>query len=211
MICVSITQWQQLEQVVHTGAGFLELRLDLIRKDPVSIFRVLPKTIKTLVTCRPDVFCEEERIQMLKSCMDLGATYVDVELESTDNYLDSLAAFARVLGTILIVSYHNFKFTPDAKELEALLQSCYDRGGDLAKIAVLVNSQEDVRKLLDLYRFPGKKVILGMGKLGRITRVMGPYLGGEFTFAAPGTGDETAPGQLSYDQLRAIYNVIDES
>ena len=50
-----------------------------------------------------------------------------------------------------------------------------------------------------------------MGKLGRISRVMGPYLGAEFTFAAPGEGEETAPGQLSYDQLEAIYKVINKS
>jgi len=211
MICVSVSRWQQLAQVLNSGAGFLELRLDLLQKDPESIFRVLPEAVKTLVTCRPGVFCEDERIQLLKSCMELGATYVDVELESTDSYLNSLATYARTLGTTLIISYHNFEHTPEVEELEVLLQSCYERGGDLAKIAVLVSSPEDVRKLLDLYRLPGKKVILGMGKPGRITRVMGPYLGGEFTFASPGSGDETAPGQLSYDQLKAIYKVIDES
>lgn len=189
----------------------MELRLDLIRKDPESIFPLLPDAVKTLVTCRPGTYSEKERVRLLKSSMDLGAAFVDVELESTDSYLNSLAAHARILGTSLVVSYHNFELTPDVEELEILLKSCYERGGDLAKIAVQVSSPEDVRKLLDLYRLPGRKVLVGMGKPGRITRVMGPYLGGEFTFAAPGSGAETAPGQLTYDQLKAIYNVIDES
>jgi len=211
MICVSISRFQQLEQVLDSGAGFLELRLDLIRRDPEGIFALLPEAVKTLVTCRPGVYSESESQQLLKTSMDLGATYVDVELESTDSYLDILAAHARQRGTKLIISYHNFELTPQQEELQVLLKSCYERGGDLAKIAVQVDSTEDVRRLLDLYRLPGKKVILGMGKQGRITRVMGPYLGGEFTFAAPGEGRETAPGQLSYHQLEAIYKVIDIS
>lgn len=211
MICVSISRWQQLEQVLDSGAGFLELRLDLIREDPVKIYSSLPATLKTLVTCRPEVFSENKSLLLLKTSMDLGATYVDVELESADSYVDALAAHAIQSGTELIVSYHNFEFTPEQEELEALLKRCYERGGEIAKIAVQVNSQEDVRKLLNLYGIPGKKVILGMGKLGRIIRVMGPYLGAEFTFAAPEDGEETAPGQLSYDQLEAIYKVIDKS
>lgn len=211
MICVSISRWQQLEQVLDSGARFLELRLDLIREDPVKIYSFLPDTVKTLVTCRPEVYSEHESLHMLKTSMDLGATYVDVELESADTYLDTLAAHALLCGTKLIVSHHNFEFTPEPEELEVLIKRCYERGGELAKIAVQVNSQEDVRKLLNLYSLPGKKVILGMGKLGRITRVMGPYLGAEFTFAAAGDGEETAPGQLSYDQLNAIYKVIDNS
>jgi len=193
MICVSISRFQQLEQVLDSGAGFLELRLDLIRRDPEGIFALLPEAVKTLVTCRPGVYSESESQQLLKTSMDL------------------LAAHARQRGTTLIISYHNFELTPQQEELQVLLKSCYERGGDLAKIAVQVDSTEDVRRLLDLYRLPGKKVILGMGKQGRITRVMGPYLGGEFTFAAPGEGRETAPGQLSYHQLEAIYKVIDIS
>lgn len=200
-----------MEQVLDSGAGFLELRMDLIRKDPEDVFSLLPEHVETIVTCRPDVYNEAERMRLLKSSMDLGATYVDVELESTDAYLNALAAHAGDQGTKLIVSYHNFELTPETEELETLLQNCYERGGDLAKIAVQVHSREDVGKLMDLYRLPGKKVIIGMGKLGRISRVMGPYLGAEFTFAAPGKGGETAPGQLSYDQLRSIYKVIDES
>jgi 3-dehydroquinate dehydratase type I len=187
------------------------LRLDLIRRDPLEIFDRLPEAVQTLVTCRPEAYSETERLHLLKTCMELGATYVDVELESTDAYLDSLTAHARQYPTKLIISYHNFELTPGPEELEVLLRRCYERGGDLAKIAVQVHGLEDVRRLLDLFRFPGEKVILGMGKLGRITRVMGPYLGGAFTFAAPGEAEQTAPGQLTYDQLVAIYNVIDAS
>ena len=211
MICVSISEWQQLAQVLDSGADLLELRLDLIREDPERIFALLKPGVLSLVTCRPGVFSESENLHMLKTSMDLGAAYVDVELESTDSYLESILEHARACQTKVILSYHNFELTPERDELEILLKRCYKRGGDLAKIAVQVNSPEDVKSLLNLYNLPGKKVVLGMGQLGRITRVMGPYLGAEFTFSAPGEGAETAPGQLSYKQLKGIYKVIDAS
>jgi len=47
--------------------------------------------------------------------------------------------------------------------------------------------------------------------MGRITRVMGPYLGAAFTFASLEEGGDTAPGQLTVEQLNEIYKVIDES
>ena len=62
-----------------------------------------------------------------------------------------------------------------------------------------------------MYDLPGKKVVIGMGEMGRITRIMAPYLGAEFTFASPTHGGETAPGQLNYGQLKDLYKVINES
>jgi 3-dehydroquinate dehydratase-1 len=109
----------------------------------------------------------------------------------------------------VIVSFHDFKQTPGRNELERILESCMDRGGDIAKIATQVTSRKDIGNLLSLYDFPGRKVVIGMGPLGRITRVMAPYLGAEFTFASMDEGNETAPGQLSFQQLKRIYNVID--
>jgi len=81
----------------------------------------------------------------------------------------------------------------------------------VAKIATQVGNRQDLLNLLSLYGLPGRKVVLGMGARGRIARVMGPYLGAEFTFASPGSGNETAPGQLSAAQLNAIYKVINAS
>jgi len=45
--------------------------------------------------------------------------------------------------------------------------------------------------------------------MGRITRVLAPYLGSEFTFAAPSFGEETAPGQLAAGDLMNIFKLVD--
>ena len=211
MICVSVSHKSGLDKAIHSGAGIIELRLDLIKEPPGKLFPLIPKNIETILTCRPGVFEDDERIALLKAGMNLGASYVDIEIETGAGEMEVLANAAKEAGTRLIISYHNFKRTADREDLESLMISCYERGAEIAKIATLVNAPEDIRNLISLFEVPGKKVILGMGPMGRITRVIGPYLGGAFTFASPEEGEETAPGQLSVKQLNEIYKVIDES
>jgi len=143
--------------------------------------------------------------------MKMGAAFVDVEIESSAGDLESLRASAEEHGTDMIISYHDFERTGDREDLESIMIACYEKGGDIAKIATRVHAPEDIRNLLALYDLPGRKVILGMGPLGRITRLMGPYLGAEFTFASMGHSAGTAPGQLSLKEMNDIYKVIDES
>ncbi len=211
MICVSISHISQINPAIKSGAGMIELRLDLMDADTVTIFRSIPDQVKTIATCRPESYDQAEREVILKSCMEQGATYIDLEVESPDAYLAALTGQAKRSGAGVIISFHDFKQTPEPDQLEAMLLRCYNSGGDIAKIATHVNSIKDVVNLLGLYGLPGKKVVLGMGEKGRITRVMGPYLGAEFTFATPGEGDETAPGQLTMKQLVDIYKVIGAS
>jgi len=211
MICVSVSHSSGLDKAIHSGAGIIELRLDLI-KEPVSkLLPLIPDDIETIITCRPGVYEEEERTGLLKAGMKLGASYVDIEIETAGEQMDLLTTAARDAGSSVIISYHNFNKTADREELESLMLSCYEKGAELAKIATRVNAPEDIRNLVSLYEVPGKKVILGMGPMGRITRVIGPYLGAAFTFASLEEGEETAPGQLSVKQLDEIYKVIDES
>ena len=211
MICVSISQLLQLNQAIASGAELIELRLDLIREDPAHIYQSIPDRVNTIATCRPGAYDDSERIQVLKECMNLGATYIDIEVDSSDSDLKIISSHAQKCGSRMIVSYHNFEQAPERNQLESMLHRCYNRGGEIAKIAVQVSYIQDLRNLLSLYDLPGKKVVIGMGDLGRITRVMGPYLGAEFTFASLDKEGETAPGQLSMKQLIDIYKVIEES
>ena len=210
MICVSIAHMSGLTEAIDSGAELLELRLDLIKEAPSKLFPLLPLTLASIVTCRPGVYSDDERVKLLLEGIKLGADYVDVEIETAPGDLEVLLAAARNSACKVIISYHNFLRTADREDLESLMLACYEKGGEIAKIATMVNAPEDIRNLLSLYDLPGRKVILGMGPQGRITRVMGPYLGAEFTFASSGGGGETAPGQLSVKQLNEIYKVIDE-
>jgi 3-dehydroquinate dehydratase type I len=210
MICVSVAHIAGLGEAIESGAELLELRLDLIKEAPSVLFPLLPKNVASIVTCRPGSYSDDERLKLLQEGMKLGADYVDIEIETAAGEMDLLRSAARSFGTKVIISYHNFNRTADREDLESIMLACYEKGGEIAKVVTLVNAPGDIRNLLSLYDLPGKKVVLGMGALGRITRVIGPYLGAEFTFASTGEGGETAPGQLSVKQLNDIYKVIDE-
>lgn len=211
MICVSVAHMSGLKEALESGANLLELRLDLIGERPSALFPLIPPTMDTIITCRPGGFGDKERVKLLQEGMRLGASYVDIELETAAGDLDLLLNTARQENSKVIISYHNFKKTVDREELESVMIACYEKGGEIAKIATQVNAPEDIRNLISLYDLPGKKVILGMGSKGRITRVMGPYLGAEFTFASTGKGGKTAPGQLSVKQLSKLFKVIDKA
>ena len=210
MICVSVSHKSQLEKAVSTGAGMLELRLDLIGEKPDTLFASIPDSIPVVVTCRPGIYPDEERAGLFKAALELGAAFVDVETESREDFLSDIRQAVESHKARLIVSYHNFERTPGLEDLESVMIACFEKGAAIAKIATKINGRDDILNLLALYNLPGEKVILGMGPQGRILRVMGPYLGGAFTFASLEVGKETAPGQLSIKEMNEIYKVIDQ-
>jgi 3-dehydroquinate dehydratase len=47
-----------------------------------------------------------------------------------------------------------------------------------------------------------------MGPLGVVSRVLGPLVGGDFTYAAIEMGRESAQGQLTVSDLSRIYEMM---
>jgi len=72
----------------------------------------------------------------------------------------------------------------------------------------MVNKIEDNSILLSLYQNGKRMVVFGMGELGKISRIISPFLGAEFTFASVDDTLNTAPGQISFDKLNYIHNEI---
>ena len=208
MICVSVSHMDQLQPALESGAGLLELRFDLLRKDADKVYSQVPASARTIATCRPGWISESERAELLGRAIELGAAYVDLEIEHLSGSLTLLPGKAGNGGCEVIVSHHDFGGTPGKEELKAILEQCYKGGGEVAKIACQVNGRNDLLNLLSLFELPGRKVVLGMGSQGRISRVVAPYLGSEFTFASAQEGGETAPGQLSVKQLQDIYKSV---
>jgi len=211
MICISIGNRALLNQVNELQPGLVELRYDMIGKMPSAVSGLVTSSVKQLATCRPGSIPDAERLEILKSAIQLGADYVDVEIESSQSFINEIRTRAREMGTALIVSYHNYGSTPELPELKRILASCYQAGADIAKIACQVNSQKDSARLMSLYGEEGKKVVIGMGSLGKITRIAALELGAEFTFAALSEMDITAPGQLSFRKMNEINNQIHSS
>jgi 3-dehydroquinate dehydratase/shikimate dehydrogenase len=73
----------------------------------------------------------------------------------------------------------------------------------LSKCACKVNTFRDLHVLYNVAKATERRhVVLGMGELGMVTRIRQDVLGNLFTFAY--SGQSTAPGQLSVDEMDSL-------
>ncbi len=211
MICVSLSGFGYEDCMSMAGKEpFVEFRFDLLELTLEQIIGVVKAANSCIATCRPGNMDSGQRMEILKAAMTSGADYVDIELESDPAFRKEIIQTARSQGAEVIISYHNFKDTPAMPALEQVVKDCQAAGADVVKIASQVNRTEDLQNLFKLYDKDLRMIIIGMGEKGVISRIAAPLLGAEFTFAAPGVGQETAPGQISKDKLLSIIRQIQE-
>jgi 3-dehydroquinate dehydratase-1 len=211
MICASIIE-KDVEKCIAAihKVDMAEIRIELTEFSNEEIRKVFSIGKKLIATCRPGKIKDAERVEMLRIAIESGATYVDLEYEATAEYKNDLIDFAHKHQCDAMISYHNYERTPELDELEQIVQNCYSQGADMAKIATHVNVNRDNSKILSLYKAPGRLVAIGMGDLGRISRIVAPFLGAEFTYASLNDSAATAPGQISYEKLsRFILEIQD--
>ena len=209
MICVAISE-PDISKCLRTldKVEMAEIRLDLTGFTTREITRVFSHPTTTIATCRPGTAGDKKQLAKLKAAMQAGARYVDIEIDAGIKQVEEVKAFAHKCKCTLIVSYHNFNETPGLRELNRIADTCFESGADVAKIATMVKSNTDNAKILSLYSIQRPLVALGMGPMGKITRIMAPFLGAEFTFASMDDGEPTAPGQISYSILKGLLNRI---
>jgi 3-dehydroquinate dehydratase / shikimate dehydrogenase len=186
------------------NADMVELRLDFADR-PDAAAALQGRRLPVVVTCRArwegGQFdgAEEERRRVLESAWDLGAEYVDVE---------AAAAFAPALidrtgGRRVVISEHRFDAPPgDVRSRFAALRQS---GAEIAKLAVQVDSLEEMSSLFDVADEAGPardRVLIAMGNAGLASRVLSARLGSRWTYA----GDGVAPGQLTIDRLRRDFH-----
>ncbi len=186
------------------GAEMAEIRIEesgLIPDEVKTLFGIHQSLI---ATCRPGIIPDDKRAILLKSAIDGGAEWVDIETESDDDYMRDMVMYAKKHNCKVIISYHNYQSTPEKEYLEKIIEISLLRGADLVKVATMSNSLNDNSTLLSLY-IPGRSVLaIGMGPIGRITRVEALQKGAPFTFVrAPGS-QESAPGQYSETEMLQI-------
>ncbi len=114
----------------------------------------------------------------------------------------------------LIASYHNYTETPSDLALDEYVKLMDLYAADIYKFSCFCNTPEDAARLLHLglrLKSSSKKVIvLGMGKYGSLLRVYGTLWMNELIFAPQDKALASAPGQLTYDELEAIFKIIDQ-
>ena len=222
MICTCI-QNKKLDEIFALledgNIEMAEIRLDLCPElDEEDIESLFSGTdIPLVATCRiAGCASMQEAERRLKTAIQAGAKYVDLELEAPAPMGKRIRRAARECGTTLIRSYHNFDCTPDADTLEEMVTKCRIFGSDVIKVATMAHCPEDVARVMDLYGmiYPdgrhqeeGTLVAFCMGEAGKESRLECLRRGAPFTYVSLGEGDGTAPGQWTLAGMNeAVYH-----
>jgi 3-dehydroquinate dehydratase-1 len=130
------------------------------------------------------------------------AAYVDVELRSTGPCAAILEE-ARARSIRTIVSFHDLNETPSRSRLDEIAHTAQSLGADFLKIATRTDTPAQTARLLDFFRrqrMETKIAVMGIGRLGRISRLEFAKCGSALNYAH--LGRPQADGQLSIIQLR---------
>lgn len=212
-ICVSIfANDYDFSLEVVKKYEFVELRLDEGILDNSQIAEIISSGKKIISTCRSGYISDEKRYEILLSAIKNGTTFIDIEHDFKPELRNKLINKAIESNIKIISSYHNLEHTPNLKDLKSIV-SILNENSDIVKIACKVNNQEDLLNVLELYRelLPGKLISIGLGEMGKISRIAGLFLGAPFTYASAGNGLETSEGQIDYETFNQILNELNNS
>jgi 3-dehydroquinate dehydratase-1 len=150
---------------------------------------------------------EANRVNELLKASELGANIVDIEYQTAG--LTSIVPLIKKRSKCLI-SFHDIEKTPPLDELKKTVRQQVVAGADICKVVTTAGKFEDNLTVLELIKqFPKKNLIaFAMGTIGLSSRILGPLTGNGFAYASLEEGKESAPGQITADQLRKIYQML---
>jgi 3-dehydroquinate dehydratase type I len=188
--------------------NFIEIRLDNLPRNSKLEELTAHDEIPLIAADRSNKN-EIERQATLLNAAKSGFAYVDTDLSSPK--LQNFVNQTKALGTKCIVSFHDFGKTPSTLELNRILEREVSSGADVCKIVTTANRMEDNLTLLQFIQAAPvrkKPVCFAMGQLGKMSRLLSPVFGSFFTFASLERGAETAPGQMTVQELRTAYELL---
>jgi 3-dehydroquinate dehydratase-1 len=214
-ICVAVTGADAAAiEKAAPQADLFELRIDLIGE----AWRELAGRLK-----KPWLACnrraaegggwqegEVARIRTLLGAIALGAGIIDIEIAAP--HVDKI--ITEVKGRALcLVSHHDLEGTPPLAQLRGIVEKQIEAGADICKVVTTATKPADNISVLRLIRsFPGQKIVsFAMGEAGQLSRVLSPLVGGYFTYASLGEGKESAAGQLTADELKTLYRMLEDA
>jgi len=209
LICVSLTRCDDVGKV--SDVDLVEVRIDMLG----SCWRRVINDLRIQwIACNRKVDegglwsgDEYSRVMELFKAVELGASFVDIELSTAD--VKSVVGRLKRCGVKVIISKHITTHTPSLDELRVIVNQMINLGADVWKVVTKANDIRDnlvVLQLIKEFKVPG--ISLAMGDLGVISRVLSPLVGGFLTYASVSKGSESAPGQLTVHELKSIYKLL---
>ena len=211
-VCVAVigsdpNEMAEKAELLVLDNPFLEFRLDYLSKPGLAMPRIKrfmethPGTV-VIATCRRLASGGKFR-GSIASQLDV---LVDVELQTASKCKPEQLQKLRTRGA-LILSFHDFRAT---KKLDETLEKMLAYPADFYKIVSTATTLADnVTMIKFLAREGDRHSLVGMcmGEQGIISRVLGVRAGSVFTFASAIAGEETAPGQVTAQELRNVYRI----
>ncbi len=218
-ICVSVCAENAdefIEKIKRAAefADVIELRFDCLETDYETLFIPLNELLenvdwKFLFTFRPKSQGGKRNLSFdqwncfWNSGIDVLASMVDKEIELIDENNDVFSP--RIICSHHILDSHNDNIIHIYQNITSNEQV------EIVKIAVQANEITDslaVWKLLEKAKSENKQLIpIAMGEAGKWTRILGLAYGSPITYASLEEGNETAPGQISAQDLIEVYRV----
>ena len=208
-----IASREDLEQALRMRRppDLFELRLDRLAGIVGRVETKLPKLRAPLIiTARHPNEGGSGRLSLrqrraLLSRFLTHADYLDVELRS-GRALRALLAIAKTKNVRRIISFHDFKSTPSARLLVAKAHNAKALRADIFKVATRTDTPTELGRLLEFItknRVNVRLAVMGVGRLGAISRVLLARAGSVLIYASLGPATDVE-GQLSLEQLRAL-------
>jgi 3-dehydroquinate dehydratase-1 len=192
-VAITVGDQEDNRAIKSLFVDILEIRVDQFKKiDPVYIKDVIKKRKKIGVPLILTIRSKEEggqrdisnelKLRIFKESISL-VNAVDIELKSP--ILSEVVKTARKNKKVVIVSWHNFKMTPNDKMLKDLFAKAKKSGAHLIKIATKANQQEDLNRLMRFTMENKSKniITISLGEIGSISRLTFPGMGSLITYA----------------------------
>jgi len=191
-------------------SDYAEIRFDFLKKSDIPI--VLEDIKKNLSRCvctlraksEGGLFVgkEDERKSILRLIAEYNPYLLDVEFNTIQKD-KKLATYLKKSKSKLLISWHDFKRTPNESQLRAKFNKM-KKFSDVVKIVTVAKSVSDASRLLSLYSLKSKSKTIAfcMGEQGKFSRILCLHLGSPFTYVS--LGKAIAPGQFSVDEIKSL-------
>lgn len=211
---IDIVEWRvdffnNVFDISDTLATLKELRKELNNTPILFTFRTKNEGGEKEISI--EAYTELNKVIAESGDVDL----IDVEIFMSDDVVNKNIENIHKEGIFVVGSNHDFFRTPEKKDIVSRLCKMQDMGVDIAKIAVMPNSTEDVLTLLsatnEMYcKYADRPIVtMSMGATGVISRLSGEVFGSAMTFGA--VGQVSAPGQIPVEELAMTLNILHKS
>ena len=207
----------KIDEALTKGVDIIECRFDYLDsfENLDRYLDILSKyKDKCIYTIRPEneggQFSNDpkKRAEIITKFIQRRPLFVDVEYKLISSN-DFIADLVENENTPILISWHDFSHTP---EIDDLLEQVKKMRiySPYIKIVTTATAIDDSIKILGIYQTIDTHINLvafAMGEMGVLSRVLCTVVGdAPFTYASVGAA--LAPGQLSIDQMKSIYDLF---